>query len=216
MTRRIGLLGGTFNPVHYGHLRSAIEVRERLGLDELRLVPSARPPHRDAPEVSAEQRLAMVQLALSNTAELSVDDRELQRDKPSWTVDTLASLRAELGADVPLFFILGWDAFCGLPGWHRWQELLGLAHLVILQRPDFDQDVPEALKDLLAARTAASLDAVHGAAGQIITLEQTPLAISATQIRHLIRHGQSARFLLPDLVLDYIHTHGLYRPDRQD
>ena len=139
MTRRIGLLGGTFNPVHNGHLRSAVEVRERLALDELRLVPSARPPHRAAPEVTAEQRLAMVQLALAGSDELQVDARELQRSSPSWTVDTLASLRAELGPQAVVFFILGWDAFCGLPGWHRWQELLELAHLVVLQRPDFDR-----------------------------------------------------------------------------
>lgn len=213
MTRRIGLLGGTFNPVHYGHLRSAVEVRERLALDELRLVPSARPPHRAAPEVTAEQRLAMVQLALAGSDELQVDARELQRSSPSWTVDTLASLRAELGPQAVVFFILGWDAFCGLPGWHRWQELLELAHLVVLQRPDFDQEAPEALKDLLAARAITPDAGSNAPAGHIITLEQTPLAISATQIRQLVGLGRSARFLLPDSVLNYIQTHGLYRPD---
>src|SRR5690606_15909888 len=118
--RRIGLLGGTFNPVHIGHLRAALEVVEFLRLDELRLVPSARPPHRETPQVSAEQRLAMVALAVADEPALSVDDRELRRDKPSYTVDTLESLRAELAADDQVFLLLGWDAFCGLPSWHRW------------------------------------------------------------------------------------------------
>ena len=110
--RRIGLLGGTFNPVHIGHLRAALEVAEFMALDELRLIPSARPPHRDTPQATAEQRLAMVELAVSGETRLTVDDRELLRDKPSYTVDTLESVRAELAADDPLFLLLGWDACC--------------------------------------------------------------------------------------------------------
>lgn len=211
--RRVGLLGGTFDPVHFGHLRSAIEVREQLQLDELRLIPSARPPHRDMPGATAAQRLRMVELAVGQGGGLQVDDRELQRQRPSYTVETLESLRLELGADVALFMVLGWDAFCGLPGWHRWQDLLELANLVVLQRPDYDLEVPEVLKDLLAARSADQPERSHG---QIICLSQTPLAISATHIRTLVGNGASPRFLLPDAVLDYIENEGLYRPSTED
>ncbi|MEH6668976.1 nicotinate-nucleotide adenylyltransferase [Halopseudomonas sp.] len=212
MTRRIGLLGGTFDPVHFGHLRGALEAAECLGLDELRLIPSARPPHRGQPRASAEQRLAMVQLATGGVTGLMVDDRELQRDRPSYTVETLESLRSELGDTVTLFMILGWDAFGGLPAWHRWEELLGLCNLVVLQRPDYDPELPEVLKDLLAARSVSDPGSVSARYGQIICLTQTPLAISATHIRQLVAERRSPRFLLPDAVLDYIETHGLYLP----
>ena len=132
--RRIGLFGGTFDPVHIGHLRSALETAELLGLDELRLLPAARPPHRETPQVSAQQRLAMVELAVAGVAPLTVDARELARDKPSYTIDTLESLRAELGSEAQLFLMVGWDAFCGLPTWHRWDELLQHCHMLVLQR----------------------------------------------------------------------------------
>lgn len=216
MTRRIGLLGGTFDPIHYGHLRSALEVREWLELDELRLIPSARPPHRDVPGATAHQRLDMVNLAAAKETGLKVDDRELRRDRPSFTVETLESLRAEIGDDVALFMVVGWDAFCGLPGWHRWDELLGLASLVVLQRPDYDLDPPEVLKDLMAARSVSEPSQARAPSGEIICLAQTPLAISATHIRALVNTGRSPRFLLPDAVLGYIETHGLYRPNDED
>ncbi|MFJ2387031.1 nicotinate-nucleotide adenylyltransferase, partial [Pseudomonas koreensis] len=122
--RRIGVLGGTFDPVHIGHLRGALEVAEALLLDELRMMPSARPPHRDTPQVSAQDRLAMVECAVAGVPPLVVDARELQRDKPSWTIDTLELMRAEMAAETQVFLLLGWDAFCGLPTWHRWEELL--------------------------------------------------------------------------------------------
>ena len=208
---RIGLLGGTFDPVHIGHLRGALEVAEFMALDELRLVPSARPPHRETPQVSAAQRLAMVELAVAGEPLLSVDDRELRRDRPSFTCDTLESLRAELAADDQLFLLLGWDAFCGLPTWHRWQELLRHCHILVLQRPDADSEPPEALRDLLAGRSVTDPHDLSGPCGQISFIWQTPLAVSATQIRQLLAQGRSARFLLPDAVLAYIHAHDLYR-----
>ncbi len=216
MTRRIGLLGGTFDPIHYGHLRSALEVHEWLELDELRLIPSARPPHRDVPGATARQRLDMVNLAAARATGLKVDDRELNRDRPSFTVETLESLRAEIGDDVALFMVVGWDAFCGLPSWHRWDELLELASLVVLQRPDYDLDPPEVLKDLMAARSVSEPSQARAPSGEIVCLAQTPLAISATHIRALVSAGRSPRFLLPDAVLGYIETHGLYRPDIED
>jgi nicotinate-nucleotide adenylyltransferase len=209
--RRIGILGGTFDPVHVGHLRSAVEVAEALKLDELRLIPSARPPHRSSPQVSAQDRLAMVELAVADADGLVVDGRELQRHTPSYSIDTLESLRSELGADDQLFLLLGWDAFCGLPSWRRWEELLQHCHILVLQRPDADTEAPEALRDLLAARSVNSPSALQGPGGQIAFIWQTPLAVSATQIRALLASGKSARFLVPDTVLAYIHAHGLYR-----
>ncbi len=211
MGKRIGLFGGTFDPVHIGHLRSAVEVAEQFGFDELRLIPSARPPHRDSPRVSAAQRLEMVRLAVAGVAPLVVDDRELKRERPSWTIETLESLRAELDADDQLFLLVGWDAFCGLPSWHRWSELLDHCHILVLQRPDADSEAPEDLRDLLAARSAVDPQSLQGPAGQIAFVWQTPLAISATQIRQLLGEGRSVRFLVPDAVLAYIHAHDLYR-----
>lgn len=209
--RRIGILGGTFDPVHIGHLRSALEVVEFMGLDEVRLLPNARPPHRDTPQVAARDRLAMVRGAVQGVERLSVDDRELARDKPSYTIDTLESLRTELGADDQLFLLLGWDAFCGLPGWHRWEELLKHCHILVLQRPDADVEPPDELRNLLAARSESDPTAMSGPAGHISFVWQTPLSVSATQIRQLLASGKSVRFLVPDAVLAYIETHGLYR-----
>lgn len=211
MSRRIGVLGGTFNPVHIGHLRSALEVAEEFAFDELRLIPSARPPHRDAPAVSAEDRLALVRLAVEGVELLRVDDRELLRERPSYSIETLESLRGELGEQVQLFLLLGWDAYCGLPSWHRWQELLDHCHILVLQRPDADSEAPEALRDLQAARSVADPQAMSGPAGQISFVWQTPLAISATRIRQLLASNRSVRFLVPDAVLAYINAHGLYR-----
>lgn len=211
MARRIGVLGGTFDPIHIGHLRGALEVAELLALDEVRLIPSARPPHRDTPLVTAEQRLQLVRLAAEGEPLLRVDDRELARTTPSWTIDTLESLRAELGVDDQLFLLLGWDAFCGLPSWQRWTELLQHCHLLVLQRPDADTEAPEALRDLLAARSVNEPAALCGPAGQIAFVWQTPLAVSATDIRRRLATGRSVRFLLPDAVLHYIDAHGLYR-----
>lgn len=209
--RRIGVLGGTFDPVHIGHLRGALEVAETLALDELRLTPSARPPHRDTPQVSAQDRLAMVECAVAGVAPLVVDARELQRDKPSYTIDTLELMRAELAAQDQVFLLLGWDAFCGLPTWHRWEELLQHCHILVLQRPDADSEPPDALRNLLAARSVSDPLALNGPSGQIAFVWQTPLAVSATQIRQLLASGKSVRFLVPDAVLAYIDAHGLYR-----
>ncbi|MCY1356469.1 putative nicotinate-nucleotide adenylyltransferase [compost metagenome] len=209
--RRIGVLGGTFDPVHIGHLRGALEVAETLALDELRLTPSARPPHRDKPQVTAKDRLAMVECAVAGVAPLVVDARELQRDKPSYTIDTLELMRAELAVSDQVFLLLGWDAFCGLPTWHRWEELLQHCHILVLQRPDADSEPPDALRNLLAARSVSDPLALKGPSGQIAFVWQTPLAVSATQIRQLLASGKSVRFLVPDAVLAYIDAHGLYR-----
>jgi nicotinate-nucleotide adenylyltransferase len=196
--------------VHIGHLRGALEITEQFALDELRLVPSARPPHRELPQTSAEDRLEMVRRAIEGAEPLRVDDRELRRGGPSYTVETLESLRAELDAGDQLLLILGWDAFCGLPSWHRWDELLDHCHILVLQRPDAGTELPEVLRDLLAARSGDP-QALTGPGGRIVMVCQTPLQVSATQIRQSLAAGRSVRFLVPDAVLAYIEAHGLYR-----
>ncbi len=210
LPRRIGVLGGTFDPVHIGHLRGALEVADVLALDELRLVPNARPPHREQPQATPEQRLAMVEQAVQGVFPLHVDGRELLRSQPSYSIETLEAIRAELATDDQLFLLLGWDAFCGLPSWHRWSELLWHCHIVVLQRPDADSEPPDALRNLLAARAVSAPAALQGPAGQIAYVWQTPLAVSATQIRQLLANGKSVRYLVPDAVLAYIEAHGLY------
>lgn len=175
-------------------------------------MPNALPPHREAPNVSAQQRLHMVELAVANEPLLAVDARELQRDRPSWTIDTLLSLRTELQAGDQLFFILGWDAFCGLPGWQRWRELLDYCHLLVLQRPDMQAQLPQAVEQLIEGKKVACWQDVQGPAGSVLFLRQTPLAISATTIRQLLAEEKSVRYLVPDAVLDFIQTRALYAP----
>src|SRR5690606_3192129 len=172
------ILGGTFDPVHIGHLRGALEVAEMFGLDELRLIPNARPPHRDTPSCSAQDRLAMVRLAVQDLPPLLVDARELEREKPSYTIDTLISLRAELAPTDQLLLLVGWDAFCGLPTWHRWEELLDYCHILVMQRPDAGSEAPQVLQDLVAARSVPDPQALAGGAGQIAFVWQTPLEVS--------------------------------------
>lgn len=209
----IGIFGGTFDPVHYGHLRPALELLESLQLHEVRMIPCAVPPHRETPIASGQARLAMLQLAVVDEPGLVADDRELQRGGPSYMVDTLRSLREELG-DVPLCLLMGSDAFLGLPSWHEWRQLLTLAHIVVAHRPGWRMDKPEMgeLSGLLEKHevtTASMLSAKP--AGHILLQSVTPLAISATGIRRSIQEGKSARFLIPERVWDYIQTNKLYR-----
>ena len=213
--RPIGVLGGTFDPVHFGHLRPALELLETLDLAEVRLIPCGQPPHRKPPRATAAARLAMLELAVANQPGLRVDPRELERPGPSYMVDTLASLRAEFGT-TPLYLLLGSDAFLGLPDWHRWQELPQLAHLVVMHRPGWalDDDLAAPLAQLVDTRRvyeAAALAAQP--AGNILLVPVTPLDISATAIRALIGAGRSPRYLLLDTVWEYIRAHGLYDVD---
>ncbi len=209
--RPIGILGGTFDPVHFGHLRPALESLESLGLAEVRLIPCGQPPHRSPPRAAAAERLAMLELALAGQPGLRVDVRELERPGPSYMVDTLASLRAELGA-TPLCLLLGSDAFLGLPGWHRWQELAQLAHLVVMHRPGWELSaVPAPLAQLLEANRVQNPAALAAQpAGAILFQPVTQLEISATAIRDTIAAGRSPRYLLPEAVWERIRAHGLY------
>lgn len=207
----LGIYGGTFDPVHFGHLRTAVEIKERLGLRELRLLPARQPPHRRTPGATPQQRLEMLSLAIEGGHELIIDTRELERAGPSFMVDTLTSIRAESGAE-PVCLIVGVDAFHGLSMWHRWQKLIDLAHLVVMQRPVF---VPEIEGDLLSlveqCRVRSIETLTEHPAGCLYFQEIVQLDISATRIRQLIQDGRNPRFLLPDQVLRYIHQNGLYR-----
>ena len=210
--RRIGILGGTFDPVHNGHLRTALEVAELLALDELRLVPSSVPPHRGAPLASAAERLRMLQLATDVQPGFVVDDRELVRGGASYTIDTLRSLRAELGATARLCLVVGLDAFAAIDTWKEWRALGEHAHIVVVQRPGAALALREAVARWATTRLAADAgkalaDAAHGA---ILRLELTQLAISATHIRELLAQGRSPRYLLPDAVLDHILENRIY------
>ncbi len=196
-TAPLALLGGTFDPVHLGHLRAAWEVADALDA-ELRLVPAQLPPHRPQPVASATARVAMLRAALAGQQRLRLDLREIDRAGPSYTVDTLLSLRAEIGSQRPLVLVLGQDAFAGLATWHRYCELPELAHILVMTRPQAEPGWPAALAswqtravpDLVALRTRP--------AGAIAQLQVSALAISASQIRALLAAGREPRYLLPD------------------
>jgi nicotinate-nucleotide adenylyltransferase len=208
----VGVLGGTFNPVHYGHLRSALELVQSLGLEQLRLMPCAVPPHREAPTCSASHRAAMVGLAVAGEPHLACDSRELQRSGKSYTIDSLMDIRRELDADQSLCLVMGCDAVLSIDTWHRWQELLDWVHIVVIARPGWHLPQAGVVAEWLESHRLASVDALRQRiAGGIIIEELRPLAISSTEIRDLLAAGQSARYLLPEAVLDYIKTHNLYR-----
>lgn len=214
--RPLGIFGGTFDPVHFGHLRLAEEAADHLQLAGVRWIPAGQPPLRAAPEVSARHRLAMVRLATARNPSFEVDAAEVDAAQPSYTVLTLERLRQtdQLGRRQPLVLLLGADAFAALPGWHRWPSLLELAHIGVAHRPGFPVDaatLPEALAACYRERLCDQPAALRqSAAGCIATFAMTPLGISATQIRTLLARGRSPRYLLPDEVIAYIRNHNLY------
>ena len=207
----IGILGGTFDPVHHGHLRCAVEVQQGCELRELWFMPCGQPPHRRLPLADAGQRLAMLEAATADQPGFTVDARELRRNGPSYTVDTLLSLREEL-PEAPLCLLLGMDAFLGLPSWHRWERIIELAHVIVMCRPGADPaPAPAPLRELLAARRVESARELRRRpAGGILLQTVTQLDISASRIRELIAHGRSVRYLLPDRVLEHIRRERLY------
>lgn len=215
LSEPLGLFGGTFDPVHFGHLRLAEEAVAHLGLGGIRWLPAGQPPHRGQPAVTAAQRLDMVRLATAGNERFVVDAAEVEAAVPSYTVHTLERLRGELTPGQPLVLLVGADAFAGLTTWHRWRELFSLAHIAVSHRPGFPVE-PASLSVELAEefsdrRIADPAPLAASPAGAIVTFAMTQLAISATQIRRLLANGLSARYLLPDDVLDYIQTHSLYR-----
>lgn len=215
----IGILGGTFDPVHYGHLRLAQEAADKLRLSEVRFIPSGTPPHRALPGATAEDRLAMVRLAVAENSLFTVDERELRRSGPGYTVDTLKELREQAGVDQPLVLLTGADAFLDLATWSRWHQLFDLAHIAVAYRPGFPVDswqtrMPQPLAAEYQARLMRQPLGVHTApAGGIVVVPIAALDISATLIRDSLRRGATTRYLLPDAVIQYIQEHGLYSQD---
>jgi nicotinate-nucleotide adenylyltransferase len=204
----IGVFGGTFDPIHFGHLRLAEEMAEVIGLERVLFIPAGQPPHRGAPRIAASHRLEMARRAVAGNPRFAVDAREVASPHPSYTVDTLTALRADLGDAQPLWLLMGADAFLGLTSWHEWRRLFDLAHIAVAARPGArlmqSDAMPDALRHELSQRQVAD----GWAAG--LLRQMTPLDISATAIRDtLARHG-SVRYLLPDAVLDYIHEQKLY------
>ncbi|MEY4592905.1 MAG: hypothetical protein RIR18_1800 [Pseudomonadota bacterium] len=210
-----GIFGGTFDPVHFGHLRLAQEALEHLGLAQVRWIPAGQPPHRPAPPSTPQQRLEMVSLAIQKQAAFFLDPAEVLSTAASYTVHTLERLRSELGPDKPLVLLVGADAFTGFSKWLRWKEILDLTHLGIAHRPGYsikESDLPRELAAEFHRRHRAQINVLNQSpAGKMVSFAMTPLDISATQIRHLHRQHQSVRYLLPDCVLDYIEQHHLYQ-----
>lgn len=210
LPQAVGIFGGTFDPVHYGHLRAALEAMEMLQLQDFRLLPAGTPPHRSTTFASADHRLAMLKLALYRYPDLQVDDREIRREGTSFMVDTLSEIRMEEG-DVPILMMIGQDAANVLDQWHEWHRLFDLAHLVIMRRPDSKHIYSGALFEQVQPRLVDHPARLQDSpAGLILPLDVTQLAVSSTEIRRQICTGLSPRFLLPDPVIDYILEHGLY------
>ncbi len=206
----IGILGGTFDPVHFGHLRPALEIRQLLGLQEIRLIPSRIPPHRAQPLASASQRVAMLEAAIRHHPVLRIDTRELERDGPSWTLDTLVSLREELGGQ-GICLLLGMDAFRGLSTWHRWHELPDYCHIVVMTRPGTVLPDQGELADFIGLHRVLDAAALEQhAAGLLLFHPVTQLEISGTTIRKQLAAGQDPGYLLPDPVLEIIYKERLY------
>ncbi|HKQ82672.1 MAG TPA: nicotinate-nucleotide adenylyltransferase [Steroidobacteraceae bacterium] len=207
----IGIFGGTFDPIHFGHLRTAFELMQALRLSEMRFMPAGDPPHRDQTIADAELRLAMVRAAVEGQPGFTVDDREVRREGPSYSVDTLGTLRAEY-PQRSLCLIVGMDAFLGLPKWRQWRELLELAHLVVAHRPGWRAPSMGPLGELLVDRGTGRINDLHETrAGCIYIHAVTQLEISSTELRKLIAARRDPRYLVPDAVRAVIEQSGCYR-----
>lgn len=204
------IFGGTFDPVHLGHLGAAREVRAAIAPDTFHFLPAGQPPHRAGTHAPPEQRLRMLELALADDPGLGIDTRELERAGPSFMVDTLASLRRAYPDDA-LALILGQDALNGLDRWHEWRRLPDLAHLVVMARPGEAPVYGDQLAELLAPRMVEDPDALRWSpAGAVLPLAVTPRPISSTGIRDRIQDPEALRRFVPDAVAAHIEAEGLY------
>jgi len=213
--KAIGILGGTFDPIHYGHLRLAEEMLELADLNHIRFIPTGTPPHRESPVVSAHHRIEMVRLAIAGQSSFVLDSREIDRTMPCYTVDTLVELRAEMGEAQPICLLMGADAFLELHTWHEWERLFSLAHIVVGHRPGYSineriQTVNSDLCRQYQQRHCEVTGLAQRPYGGIVGLVIPMLEISATMIRTRVAERRSIRYLLPDTVADYIHQHNLY------
>ena len=206
----IGIFGGSFDPVHNGHLRVAVELKYWLGLDEVRFIPCSVPPHRGAPVANTEARVKMLRAGIASEPAFVVDERELNRSGPSYTVDTLTSLRQEFPRHA-LFLLLGMDAFLSLPSWHQWTRLFDLAHIVVAQRPGAAVEADGALEKVLRERYAEQpAELAAAVAGRILIRQVTQLAISSTGLRMSVHAGVPAKYLVPEAVSEVIDETGCY------
>lgn len=207
----MGVFGGTYDPIHYGHLRTAFEMLQSLRFDEVAFMPCGDPPHRDRPAASADLRLAMVRVATEGQKGFIVDDRELLRSGPSYSVDTLAALRAEFPSR-SIALIIGMDAFLGLDKWYQWREIMQLAHIVVAHRPGWRAPDIGPLGEILDAAGTHRIDDLHkSSSGHIYVHDVTQLEISSTEIRELVAAGRDPRFLMPDAVRNIIEESGCYQ-----
>ena len=206
----LAIFGGTFDPVHFGHLRSAVEVRQALGVEQVKLIPVGIPAHRESPGSRPEQRLEMLRLGIAGLDYLQVDSREIARGGTSYMMDTLESIREEVGAELSLSLVMGADAFGLIHQWYRWQELVDVAHLVVLRRPYTELTLNPRVRAWVNERQASADQLLTQPAGLICHLQLTQLDISATQIRQLVKAGQPIEYLLPAGVIDYIRQQALY------
>jgi len=210
-TGMLAIFGGTFDPVHFGHLRAAVEAREILQLQSLTLMPAGNPPHRSGTVASAADRLTMLQLAVQDYPDLQVDDREVKRQGYSYMVDTLSELRAEIGPERPLSLLLGQDAVNQLDSWMHWRRLFGLAHIIVMRRPDAGHEYSAPLSAEIQPRVRSHPADLHQEPnGLVLPVEVTQLAISSTDIRQRLQEGRSCRFLLPEAVIAFILENELY------
>jgi nicotinate-nucleotide adenylyltransferase len=206
----IGFFGGTFDPIHNGHLHAARAAVSALGLDKICLILAARPGHRSA-EASIAHRWRMLELALAGDTKMMADDREVRRPTASYTVDTLQELRRERGAAEPFVWLLGWDAYRELPNWRRWDELLSLCHLGVLRRPGITADLNDRMTSFTASHAADDTTQLRAQpAGLVAFIDAPMLPISATTVRQRIGRGEDVRDLLPSGVWTYITNHHLY------
>jgi nicotinate-nucleotide adenylyltransferase len=212
----MGIFGGTFDPIHYGHLRSAFEMQQALDFGEIRFIPCGDPPHRGATFADAALRFRMVDVAISGQDGFVSDDRELRRDGPSYSIDTLIELRTEYPKR-SLGLIVGMDAFLGLPKWHRWDEILDSAHIVVAHRPGWRAPDIGPLGELIAERGTHRVEDLHDTThGRIHIHAVTQLEIASTEIRELVANGRDPRFLMPDAVRDVIEETGVYMSEMNE
>ncbi|WP_151992887.1 nicotinate-nucleotide adenylyltransferase [Buttiauxella massiliensis] len=210
--RLTALYGGTFDPIHHGHLKPVEALAKQVALQQVTIMPNNVPPHRAQPLANSEQRKTMVELAIAGNPLFKLDDRELQRETPSYTVETLEQLRSEIGAEQPLAFIVGQDSLLSLQRWHRWETLLTLCHLLVCQRPGYSlsMNTPEE-QQWLEAHQTGSVEELHNQPAGKIYLAQTPMYdISATAIRQRLEQHQTCDDLLPPAVAEFIRQHHLY------
>lgn len=208
----IAVFGGTFDPVHFGHLRSAVEAREALGVETVRFIPSNIPPHREAPRATPAQRVAMLKLAIDDMPGFEIDERELARAGNSYTVDTLRSIRDEIGSAMPLTTVIGFDAFRSLDEWHEWRALLDYAHIAVMERPGYsDADLSASMQAFAKDKTVAEAACLSTRpSGMLCRLRLSQIGFSASAVREILAAGKSPAFMMPSEVVSYIYDNGLY------